>query len=403
VSFLHFRKPGPLAEWAASVMPSLSAHCAAPHLCEDYSPRITEEVAAPWSRPAVARRECGVNDAPLSRLGGMGRRWPGELACRRMPGGAIYLLPLLIILMPGYAAAEENLQALLETSMRHRQGTVLISNPATGEILAAWNLRVALDRTFSPGSTAKLVSATAALEDGVISPEDRILCRRVPRSLGEPFHCAHPPASEPFPLTSALAYSCNYFFAELSVRLTPAALARWYGAFGFGQPLDCLGTQHAAGLVRIGASEEAKARATVGEGSILVSPAQLLLAYSAIATGGPVYRFWQRSSKPVGAPHLSHRVRLQPKTLGILRAGFKQCVESGTCQGAAVPGVEVAGKTGTATAHGGSHAWFVGYAPADKPEVALVVFLERGTGGADAAPLAGQILKEYFTRKGARR
>jgi cell division protein FtsI/penicillin-binding protein 2 len=147
----------------------------------------------------------------------------------------------------------------------------------------------------------------------------------------------------------------------------------------------------------------AKARATVGEGSILVTPAQLLLAYSAAATGGPVYRLWERSSEPAGAPHLSRRVRLQPQTLGTLRAGFKQCVESGTCQGVAVPSVEVAGKTGTATAIGGSHAWFVGYAPADKPEVAMVVFLERGTGAADAAPLAGQILKQYFTRKGARR
>jgi cell division protein FtsI/penicillin-binding protein 2 len=155
-------------------------------------------------------------------------------------------------------------------------------------------------------------------------------------------------------------------------------------------------------LVRIGAGEADRARAAIGESSILVTPAQLLLAYSAIATGGPVYRLWQRSSRPAGAPYLSRRVRLQPKTLGTLRAGFEQCVESGTCQGAAVPGVEVAGKTGTATAIGGSHAWFVGYAPADKPEVAIVVFLERGTGAADAAPLAGQILRQYFKLKGAR-
>jgi peptidoglycan glycosyltransferase len=320
-----------------------------------------------------------------------------------MPRRAIYILLLLILFMPCNSPAEENLQTFLNARMRHRQGAVFISNPTTGEILAAWNSRLAFDRALPPGSTAKLVSAAAALEEGVISPEDRILCRRVPRFLGEPFHCAHPPASEPYTLTWALACSCNYFFAELSVRLTPDALARWYAAFGFGQPLDCLGARHASGLVRIGASEVARARAAIGEGSILVTPAQLLLAYSAIATDGQAYRLWQRSSKPAGAPHLSRRVRLQPKTLGTLRAGFQQCVESGTCQGAAVPGVEVAGKTGTATAHGASLAWFVGYAPADKPQVAIVVFLERGTGAADAAPLAGQILKEYFTRKGARR
>ena len=78
------------------------------------------------------------------------------------------------------------------------------------------------------------------------------------------------------------------------------------------------------------------------------------------------------------------------------------CVEKGTCRAAAVPGVTVAGKTGTGPALDGSrvtHAWFVGYAPVGAPEVALVVFLKRGTGGANAAPLAGRILKQYFAQK----
>lgn len=72
------------------------------------------------------------------------------------------------------------------------------------------------------------------------------------------------------------------------------------------------------------------------------------------------------------------------------------CVQSGTCQAAGVPGVKVAGKTGTATALDGSgatHAWFVGFAPAEQPEIALVVFLERGTGAQNAAPLAGKLLR----------
>jgi cell division protein FtsI/penicillin-binding protein 2 len=309
----------------------------------------------------------------------------------------------LILLLPCNSPAQENLQTFLNTLMRPRQGAVLISNPSTGELLAAWNLRVAFDRAVPPGSTAKLVPAAAALEENIISAEDRIFCRRVPRFLGEPFHCAHPPATESYTLVSALAYSCNYFFAELSARLTPDALARWYAAFGFGQPLESLGARHAVGLVHIDDGDVAKARAAVGESSILVTPAQLLLAYSAIATEGQAYRLWQRSSKLAGAPHLSRRVRLQPKTLATLRAGLRQCVESGTCQGAAVPGVEVAGKTGTATARGGSHAWFVGYAPANSPEVALVILLERGTGAVDAAPLAGQILRHYFAPRGARR
>jgi peptidoglycan glycosyltransferase len=291
--------------------------------------------------------------------------------------------------------------------MRHRQGAVLVSNPLTGELQAVWNRRGAFDRALPPGSTAKLVTAAAALEQGILTPDDRILCRRVPRFLGKPFHCVHPAAGQSLTLASALAYSCNYFFAELSARLTAATLARWYTAFGFGHPLEGLGARHASGVVSLGASEEAKARASLGESGILVTPAQLLMAYSAVATGGAVFRFWLPDA-PIppggnGAPQLSRRVRLHPRTLDTLRAGLLQCVESGTCQGAAVPGVAVAGKTGTAAAPGGSHAWFVGYAPAAKPELAIVVFLERGTGAMDAAPLAGQILREYFARKGAQR
>ena len=75
---------------------------------------------------------------------------------------------------------------------------------------------------------------------------------------------------------------------------------------------------------------------------------------------------------------------------------------SGTGRAAAVPGIAVAGKTGTAPALDGSrstHAWFVGYAPADAPEIALVVFLNRGTGAGNAAPLAGRIFKQYFALK----
>jgi len=384
-------------------MPGLPAHSAAPQPCEDHSPRPTGKAQTRWLPPGVIHGECRLSDVAMTRLAGAGRRWPAEFACRHRPRGSVYYLLLsLLLLMPCKAQAQGNLQTFLNTRMRDRQGAVLLSNPNTGELLAAWNLRVALDRALPPGSTAKLVSAVAALEEGSVSPDDRILCRRVPRLLGEPFHCVHPQSGQPFTLASALAYSCNYFFAELSTRLTSAALARWYAAFGFGRPLECLGTRHAAGLVRIGASEEARARASLGEGGILVTPAQLLLAYAAIATGGPVLRLWRLSSKPP-AQLLSRRVKLHSTTLETLRAGFKQCVESGTCQGAAAPGVEVAGKTGTATAPGGSHAWFVGYAPAVHPEIAIVVFLEDGTGAADAAPLAGQILRQYFARKGARR
>jgi cell division protein FtsI/penicillin-binding protein 2 len=101
---------------------------------------------------------------------------------------------------------------------------------------------------------------------------------------------------------------------------------------------------------------------------------------------------------------VTRRVKLRPGTFELLNAALVDCVQSGTAYEAAVPGITVAGKTGTATALNGTgitHAWLAGYAPADQPEIAVVIFLERGTGARDAAPLAGKILRHYFTSKDA--
>jgi peptidoglycan glycosyltransferase len=102
------------------------------------------------------------------------------------------------------------------------------------------------------------------------------------------------------------------------------------------------------------------------------------------------------------APSLDRVVPLKDGTLAVLTEGLRDCVKTGTCRAAAVPGISIAGKTGTAPALDGSHvthAWFVGYAPVAAPEVAVVVFLKHGTGGANAAPLAAQILRQYFAQK----
>lgn len=278
----------------------------------------------------------------------------------------------------------------------------MVSNPMTGHILAVWNPTGAFDKTYPPGSTAKLVASAAALEEGVISPGERDFCHRIPELLGDAYHCSHPPPDGPYTLASALANSCNYFFSALSVRLTSAQLAHWYAVFGFGSPAPGVGSLKTSGEVRVGNSPLEKALATLGEESILVTPAQLLLAYSAVATRGPVYRLWQSGPRGIHNSRIFRRVRLQPKTFQLLNSALLECVQSGICQAAAVAGVGVAGKTGTATVVGGgraTHAWFVGYAPASHPEIAVVIFLERGTGARDAAPLGGKILRHYFASK----
>ena len=307
----------------------------------------------------------------------------------------------LALLLAGLAGAPdlraaETLQSFVNHLMAGKAGAVIVSNPRTGRILALWNPQTAFKEAYTPGSTAKLVLSAAALEEGIISPSERIMCRRVPRLLGEAFHCSHPPADQPFDLAEALANSCNYFFSELSTRLTSPALAHWYGMFGFG----AAGEEVAPGEVTIPDKPRGKALAALGEQGVTATPAQVLLAYSSIAAGGQVFSLIMPGQRR--APSLDRVVPLHENTLAVLEEGLTDCVDEGSCHAATVPGVTVAGKTGTGPALDRSHvthAWFVGYAPVEAPEVALVIFLKRGTGAANAAPLAGQIFRQYFARK----
>jgi cell division protein FtsI/penicillin-binding protein 2 len=283
--------------------------------------------------------------------------------------------------------------------MTRRAGDVIISDPRTGEVTAAWNLESGLRDAYPPGSTAKIVESAAALEEGVVSPQDQVFCHRVPPIIGEKFRCVHPPSRSGFTLPLALASSCNYYFTVLSLRLTSETLSHWYSVFGFGQSTAANGTP--AGHVTVGRDARRKALAALGEADIVATPAQVLQAYSAVGTRGEFRTLWsarQRRKERLS----SRRIQLRSSTLETLIDGLMGCVQFGTCQAAAVRGVRVAGKTGTATALDGSgatHAWFAGFAPAENPEIAIVVFLDRGTGAHSAAVLAGEILREYFAAR----
>jgi penicillin-binding protein 2 len=149
----------------------------------------------------------------------------------------------------------------------------------------------------------------------------------------------------------------------------------------------------------------------IGQGYLSVTPLQLITAVSTIGNGGKVL-----------TPHLLREVQdnhgnilerfersvrrtvpVEPEYLAIVKEAMRQSVTRGVAKKAAVPGIEIAGKTGTAefgqTRPDGSHethGWFVGFAPYDDPQVAIVVFFQRGGGGSDAAPAASQILDYYF-------
>jgi penicillin-binding protein 2 len=145
----------------------------------------------------------------------------------------------------------------------------------------------------------------------------------------------------------------------------------------------------------------------VGQGELGVSPLQMVVYAASIANGGTLHQphavlsirnkltnridVYQQRSKSVG---------LSEKTVSLLREGMRRVVNEprGTGSAARVPGVVVAGKTGTAeNPHGEDHAWFVGFAPFEKPTIAIAVMLENaGGGGAHAAPIAGLVIEKYI-------
>jgi len=153
--------------------------------------------------------------------------------------------------------------------------------------------------------------------------------------------------------------------------------------------------------------------AAIGQGFILATPLQMLNATAAIANGGTVYRPQiVREIRNVEGnlvrpftPELIRELSVSPETLSTVKRGMRGAVTHGTSQQASVPGIAVAGKTGTAEYAGQrdwegnlpTHAWFTAFAPFDDPEIALVVFVEDGgEGGLVAAPIAAEILSHFF-------
>jgi cell division protein FtsI/penicillin-binding protein 2 len=167
---------------------------------------------------------------------------------------------------------------------------------------------------------------------------------------------------------TALAYSCNYFVARVAERFAPGELAGELARAGFSTPTGLVDAGEAAGRIGPAASRDAIQLQALGEGSVLITVAELALAYR-----------W-----------------LVPQAAPLIMAGLEGAVEYGTAQRVRVDGVKIAGKTGSATAESGAPiAWFAGCMPSRAPEVVVAVMLQGHSGGADAAPVAGQILAAY--------
>jgi penicillin-binding protein 2 len=299
----------------------------------------------------------------------------------------------------------------------------------------------AIQGRYAPGSVFKLIVAAAALEEETIPPSKRLYCGGSVRLYGKRFPCHRGSGHGFVNLHEALVQSCNSYFYQVGVELQIETIARYARAFGLGSTTGVDLPFEVSGLVpdpdwkRRARKEPWYAGETVsvavGQGSVLVTAVQMAQIAAIVGTSGEVYRprLFLRPL-PAGAiadhaPTTSpaepiRRVALRDSTWQVLQEAMWGVVnEGGTGWRARLRGVGVSGKTGTAQVasaskiaereneerpeHLRNHAWFVGYAPRINPQLALVVLVEHGgAGGQAAAPIAQQIFEAYFEGQGTR-
>lgn len=267
-----------------------------------------------------------------------------------------------------------------------------------------------LDRSFNglypPGSIFKLVTTMAALESGVITPHTTFNCPGYFRldARSRPLKCWFHEGHGPVDLYTAIERSCNVYFCHVGRLLGEKRLADYARKLGFGSAVS-LEIPTAGGLVpdaewkKLARGEKWYQGETVafaiGQSYLLVSPLQILRLVSVIAKDGVIVE----PTLLLNQEREERRLEFKKETFRALKQGMLQAVSSnrGTGQLARVNFAKLAGKTGTAQAPPGeSHAWFGGFFPYENPEIAFVVFMERGkSGGFGAAQMAKKVIHAY--------
>ena len=297
------------------------------------------------------------------------------------------------------------------------------NNPPRGQIDALnqmMRIRLITD-AYEPGSTFKILTAAAALDAGVTTPEDHFYCSAKINVDGDTIRCWGRP-HEAETMAQGLQNSCNPVFVELALRLGSERFYQYLRAFGLGSRTGVDLQGEASGILIAEKNVKDVDLARIGFGqSIAVTPIQLLTAACSVINGGRLMQPYllEEAISPDGTV----LYRTQPKavshpiseeTSATMRKLLEQVVSIGGAKNAAVAGYLVGGKTGTAQVykegkivsdvHIGS---FLGFAPADDPRIALLVIVDEADapvdyGGTTAAPFAGQILSDVLPYLGCK-
>jgi len=283
----------------------------------------------------------------------------------------------LLATVPAEAQTREaKLQHAVTEAMNGRSGAAVVLDVATAHVLAAYRLDVAARRVAYPGSSIKPFTLMALLQSGKLNGHSSLACKRRLQIADHRLDCTHPPIPQLLGPAEALAYSCNFYFTSVATRISPAELRDSFLKMGFGSPTG-LAPHEATGEVALAATQQQLQLQAIGEWGVGVTPLALLNAYRKLAT------LAGKNQDPALVPVLN---------------GLEGSTSYGMAH-AAQPdaSLRVAGKTGTSISDEGhwTHAWFAGFAPAEHPAIVLVVFLERGHRGAEAAEVARQIFAAY--------
>jgi len=352
-----------------------------------------------------------------------------------------------------YTTLDRKLQQVAEVTLGDERGAIVALDPNTGQILAMasrptfdsnmfitginsdqWQVLIsdasrplvnrATQGTYPPGSVFKIVTMAAALEEGGFTPGSIFNCPGTWDGLGKDWlkTCWLKRGHGEVNLVQALTVSCDVTFYELGKGLyevDPTLLPRYARLFGLGAPIGLETVEEVPGLVpdhdwKIAELGEAwfvgdSVNLAIGQGYLLVTPLQVVTMLAAVGNGGTLYhpqvvlKVSASSEEPeeVFEPQELGQLPFEVETLSAIQEGLLGAATSpGGTAYHAFEGMEVAvaGKTGTAeNPDGDPHAWFAGYAPADAPQIAVVVLVENGGEGSQvAAPLFRQVVEAFF-------
>lgn len=329
-------------------------------------------------------------------------------------------------------------------SSGHQAGVVIAMDPRNGEVLAMADIpaydpnlfavgisardwqaltsdryRPLLNRViaaiYEPGSVFKLVTAAAALEEGIVTRQTVFNAPGYFRLGRWTFGDLRAWGQVNF--ITGIANSINVVFYTLGYRLGGEALAHYATWMGLSEPTgidlpgEMTGTipSPSTKLQLVGEPwyPGDSVNMSIGQGAVTVTPIQVVRMVAGIANGGDLLQprllllSYDRNNVPQRSqPVIQRHVAYRPQTLSVLYEGMRAVVERGTGRGAAVEGVAIAGKTGSAeNPRGKPHAWFAGYAPANAPRILVVAFIEHGfRGGIAAAPIVRQVFEAAFPR-----